>query len=284
MSGYYTSKAAAQAAADKEALEKAKEAALEGSGKEHTYKVVETATRTGYYLNTSNNTYEKKHTGDGTVTFNITNKRQLGTVSITKKDSKTGNGVAGAVYGLYARNNVPRPDGHGTLYSKDTLVARFPKTDANGNAKLENLYLGDYYIKEITASPDYIRDPNTYDVTIPYAGANQQVSVVPNKEVNEVWQPGTITITKRDDEADNGRTLENAVYELYARNDIVHPDGHTGVVYKAGQKVGTFPATKNGTTSISGLYLGDYYIKEVTAPNNYVLDASAKNITLSYAG
>lgn len=284
LSGYYTSKAAAQAAADKEALEKAKEAALEGSGKEHTYKVVETATRTGYYLNTSNNTYEKKHTGDGTVTFNITNKRQLGTVSITKKDSKTGNGVADAVYGLYARNNVPRPDGHGTLYSKDTLVARFPKTDANGNAKLENLYLGDYYIKEITASPDYIRDPNTYDVTIPYAGANQQVSVAQNKEVNEVWQPGTITITKRDDEADNGRTLENAVFELYARNNIVHPDGHTGVVYKAGQKVGTFPATKNGTTSISGLYLGDYYVKEVTAPNNYVLDASAKNITLSYAG
>ena len=70
------------------------------------------------------------------------------------------------------------------------------------------------------------------------------MSVVPNKEVSEVWQPGTITITKRDDEADNGRTLENAVFELYARNNIVHPDGHTGVIYQAGQKVGTFPSNK----------------------------------------
>ncbi len=34
-------------------------------------------------------------------------------------------------------------------------------------------------------------------------------------------------------------TLEHAVYGLYARNDILHPDKKTGVLYKAGEQVGT---------------------------------------------
>lgn len=279
----YTSYSSAKSAADKEALNKAKALAEAGSGENHTYKVVETATKTGYYLNPDNDTWQKDLKGGGTVTFNLSNKRQTGSIDIVKRDSKTGNGVKGAVYGLYAAENISNPDGSGVVHSRDSLAATFPATDSNGRAKLDNLYLGNYYIKEITASDKYIKDPNSYNVSLPYKGSSVTVSTA-SQGVTEVWQPGTITITKRDDEADNGRTLEGAVFELYARNNIVHPDGHTGVVYSAGQKVGTFPATNNGTTQITGLYLGDYYVREVTAPNNYVLDDSAKNITLSYAG
>ena len=31
-------------------------------------------------------------------------------------------------------------------------------------------------------------------------------------------------------------TLKGAVYGLYAREDIVHPDGATGTIYKAGEQ------------------------------------------------
>ena len=37
--------------------------------------------------------------------------------------------------------------------------------------------------------------------------------------------------------AQGDASLEGAVYGLYARNDIVHPDGATGVVFKAGDLV-----------------------------------------------
>ena len=39
--------------------------------------------------------------------------------------------------------------------------------------------------------------------------------------------------------AQGDASLEGAVYGLYARNDIVHPDGATGVVFKAGDLVAT---------------------------------------------
>jgi hypothetical protein len=45
-------------------------------------------------------------------------------------------------------------------------------------------------------------------------------------------------------------TLEKAVYGLYAREDIVHPDGATGVIYKAGEQVATLTTDKNGQASV----------------------------------
>ena len=57
-----------------------------------------------------------------------------------------------------------------------------------------------------------------------------------NKRVN-----AKISLQKKDKgnqyEHTTGRcNTGKAVYGLYARNDIVHPDGVTGVVYKAGEK------------------------------------------------
>lgn len=78
-----------------------------------------------------------------------------------------------------------------------------------------------------------------------------------------------ISLEKRDAEtkqavAQGDATLEKAVYGLYARNDIVHPDGITGVIYKAGEQVATLTTDKNGQASVDGLYLGDYYVKEIS--------------------
>ena len=45
-----------------------------------------------------------------------------------------------------------------------------------------------------------------------------------------------LNIAKQDaetgNEAQGDATLEGAVYGLYAREDIVHPDGRTGTIYK----------------------------------------------------
>ena len=279
----FTSRESAQAEADRLASERAIADANSKTTGNHTYKAVETSTKTQYYLNPNNTTHIQDKNGAGSLTFNITNDEQLGTVNLVKKDSKTNQGVKDAVYGLYASQDIYHPDGHtGLVHAKDSLVKTFPKTDENGKSSVSGVHIGNYYVKEITASPNYVIDTNTYAVLVAYAGQNASVTTS-NVNVTEDMQTGKITITKQDDTTQHA--LEGAVFNLYAKNDIVHPDGHTGVIYKANQLVATFPQTDaNGKTTLEGLYLGDYYAKEMTAPDQYVLDDTAKNITLSYAG
>ncbi|MFQ7678916.1 collagen binding domain-containing protein [Coprobacillus cateniformis] len=243
----YTSKADAQAAADKEALEKAKELAEAGSGQEHTYKVIETATKTNYWLNPATGTYEKKHTGSGTVEFNIGNKRQVGSITLIKRDSETNNLVDNAICGLYARSPIIHPDGKtGILFNANDLVATFPKTAVNGTAVLNNLYLGQYYVAEITAPPGYLRSNKKYNVDLTYAGQNVQVTDASTTVKNKV-QRAEIHSIKEDKELDTGSKDKNvfdfnkdraqgdatrvgATYGLYADEPIIHHDGTTGIV------------------------------------------------------
>lgn len=243
----YTSKSAAQAAADAEALAKAKELAEAGSGQEHTYKVVETATKTNYWLNPANNIFEKKLTGAGTVTFDITNKRQQGSITITKRDSETNNLVDQAIYGLYARSPIIHPDGKtGTIFNTDQLVATFPATALDGTSKLSGLYLGQYYIKEITAPSGYLHSSEVYNVDLTYAGQNVEITDS-STTVKDKVQRAKVTSIKQDKELDNGSknsdifdfnkdgaqgdaTRVKATYGLYAREPITHADGSTGVV------------------------------------------------------
>lgn len=76
---------------------------------------------------------------------------------------------------------------------------------------------------------------------------------------------GEIHINKRDLDLENGEsdgngydsygdtqgdgTLEGAVYGLFAAEDIVHPDGKTGVVYRANNLVAAAATDKNGDAS-----------------------------------
>lgn len=322
----YTSVEAAKAAADAEALDKAKELAEAGSGQEHTYKVVETSTKTNYWLNPATNTYEKKLTGAGTVTFDITNKRQQGSITITKRDSETNNLVDNAIYGLYARSSIIHPDGTtGIVFNKDQLVATFPGTAANGTSKLSGLYLGQYYVKEITAPSGYLHSSEVYNVDLTYAGQNVEITDS-STTVKDKVQRAKVTSIKQDKELDNGSknsdifdfnkdgaqgdaTRVGAVYGLYARENITHADGSTGVVtynqiadsiheIKAAKGtelsvknvqattrtlLATIKTDSNGEFGFDHLYNGKYYIKEITPSEGYTLDPTEYDVNLSYS-
>lgn len=79
-------------------------------------------------------------------------------------------------------------------------------------------------------------------------------------------------------------TLKGAVYGLYAREDIVHPDGATGTIYKAGEQIASLTTDDKGQASVNGLYLGKYYIKEITPPTGYLADTEEHDLTCSYEG
>ena len=64
-------------------------------------------------------------------------------------------------------------------YQKNILVSVFfdiHKFGESGKIVFENLYLGEMYVKEITAPEGYLLDETEYDVTLSYEG--QEVAVV----------------------------------------------------------------------------------------------------------
>ena len=86
--------------------------------------------------------------------------------------------------------------------------------------------------------------------------------------------------------------LEGVEFTIYAKEDIVHPDGVTGVVFHKGDVVATgvrgieSPAigkTNNlGVVEFNGMYLGQYEIVETATVEGYNLDIEPRTITLAY--
>lgn len=79
-------------------------------------------------------------------------------------------------------------------------------------------------------------------------------------------------------------SLTGAVYGVYAREDIVHSDGATCAIFKAGDLVATITTDENAEAEINSLYLGKYYLKEIQAPEGYLLDEAEHDVICDYEG
>ena len=64
----------------------------------------------------------------------------------------------------------------------------------------------------------------------------------------------------------------------------MHPDGATGVVFKTGDLVATLTTDKNGEAEVNNLYLGNYYVKEITPSEGYLLDEEEHDVVCDYEG
>jgi len=108
-----------------------------------------------------------------------------------------------------------------------------------------------YYVKEVQAPAGYVRnEKDTYSFQFSYTNDEQAKISFSHTFVNDRVS-AAISLNKKDAEtkenkAQGDASLENAVYGLYARNDITHPDGKTGVIYKAGSQIGTLTTDKEG--------------------------------------
>ena len=71
---------------------------------------------------------------------------------------------------------------------------------------------------------------------------------------------------------------------MYAREDIVHPDGQTGVLYPAGTQIATLTTDTEGNAEVADLYLGKYYVKELTPPVGYLADTEEHDLECNDEG
>lgn len=160
-----------------------------------------------------------------TYEISVLNTRVKGSVTISKEDSKTGKQpqgeatLEGAVYGLYARTPILDPADDSIIYNTDVKVGELV-TNKEANATLDNLYLGEYYIKEIKPSNGYTLDTNKYNFDLLYEGQN--VNIVTKKQtVKErvISQPFQIIKISSDD-AGETELLESVEFTIKSQKDI----------------------------------------------------------------
>lgn len=257
-----------------------------------TYVVTETKAPADYVCKGESKTITLSYAGQnvevavGNVTF--ANDRQKASVSVVKQDDTTKNPLSGGIYGLYAAEDIADVSGN-VVVRKDTLIEK-ATTGNDGNA----VYQADlpinhsYYVKELQAPVNYYRNSeDVFSFRFQYTN-DKQASVAFTHTFENERVNATIHLVKKDKETGRNTqgdaTFEGAVYGVYARENIIHPDGKTGILYKAGSQVATMTVDKKGDASVEDLYLGKYYVKEITPPIGYLIDEGEYDLECSYEG
>lgn len=206
----------------------------------------------------------------------ISNKRVTGSVTISKEDSVTGKTpqgeatLKGATYGVYARNAILDPADDSVIYKANEKIGEL-LTDENANASMNNLYLGEYYIKELIPSEGYTLDTNTYNFDLTYE--NQNTNVITKKlTVKEKVKSQAFQIIKvSSDENGEAELLEKAEFTIKLQNDIdkfgswekapiaKNADGETAAILVTDSK---------GYAVSERLPFGVYIIRETKVPAN----------------
>ena len=217
------------------------------------YKIVEVTAPEGFVLNgeaqTVTFTYKDQNTPVIEQEAVFRNERQKVEVSVVKKDAETEATVEGAVFGLYAKEDILA---HGEVIVKaDTLIGK-ALSDENGKAVFVNdLPFGRYYIKEEAAPDGYVSSDKVVEVTAEYQGQEIPVVELSSEYENE---PTKISVKKTD--LTTGVELEGA------KLTVLDQDGNV---------VDSWTSVKGEEHLIERLTVGEtYMLREELAPYGYL--------------
>ena len=258
-----------------------------------TYIVTETKSIDGYTINTTPQTVKIEYK-DQTVevqyeSTTVLNTRQKAEVSVTKKDSETANPLDGGQYTLYAGSDIRNYAGQ-VIVTKGTALQTVTTGEDGSAAYTVDLPIANsYYISETQAPYAYYRNSSdVYSFDFNYLPETTAKAAFTHTFVND-RTTAKIHIYKVDKETGKAvpqgdAKLEGAVYGLYARDDIAHPDGATGIIFHAGDLVATLTTDRGGNAEVNNLYLGNYYVKEITPSEGYLLDEEEHDVVCDYEG
>lgn len=193
-------------------------------------------------------------------------------------------GLAGAVFEIYADENITTPDGT-VRYTKDTLVDAIT-TGEKGTATSKQLYLGKYRVVETVAPYGTVINPEPHTVELTYSGQNEKVTNTSTSFTND-RQNLVIDLTKileQDEKFNIGSNDEilNASFGLYADEDLKASNGT--VIPKDGLLEIITCDEKGKATFTTDLPIGSYYVKEIITDNHYILSEKKYPVVFEYAG
>lgn len=222
-------------------------------------------------------------------------------LKIIKQDDETKKPVlqAGTEFRIYDLDNKEYVE-QVTTYPTTIIHTSF-FTDEEGYLILpQNLKIGRYRIEEVTAPNGYVLNENYYEIAVDSDTAYQVDSVSGDVIIEVVYEnhpvKGKLKIVKQGEVLDDfnkdfvykTENLAGAVFEVSATEDIYTADfqkdeeGNRILEYTAGELVGTVTTDENGEAFLSDLPLGSYQVKEVTAPEGFVLNEEVQTVTFTY--
>ena len=262
-------------------------------------------------------------TADATTTKTFKNVLKKFTAQVTKQDSETasaqGDGtLSGAVYGIYRNGELVdtyTTDENGYFKTKEYVCGNYTVQEispSEGYLLDETMYpvgaeTENYSIEHnpisMTVTEDVLKgkisiikhsDDGSTQIETPEVGAEFEVYLKSSgsyeaandsekdylvcDENGEVHKSGQTTYTPVFAKGN----LSGAVFQVIASEDIITLDGT--IRANAGDVVAELVTDENGYAETDLLYLGKYEVKEITAPDGYVLNAESQFVELTYAG
>lgn len=193
-------------------------------------------------------------------------------------------GLSGAVFEIYADENITTPDGT-IRYTKDTLVDTIT-TGKKGTATSKQLYLGRYRVVETVAPYGTVINPEPHTVELTYSGQNEKVTNTSTSFTND-RQKAEINLTKileQDEKFNIGSNDEilNVAFGLYADEDL---KASNGTVIPTNGLLEIITCNEKGkATFTTDLPIGSYYVKEISTDSHYILSDKKYPVVFEYAG
>lgn len=182
---------------------------------------------------------------------------------IKKADETTGEALKGAEFTVYKMQG-----GQWVTYTKAAWEDSMKNYKALG-LHAEDSEGGKFKVVET-------KNPAGYTGTWEHEFVAKDEGVVTlTLDATNARKTGQITITKT---GENNKKLSGAVFEIKAAKDIKTAGGTTLVA--ANTVVDTVTTDGNGSAASKQLELGQYIVKEKTAPDGYVLDTTEHAVTL----
>lgn len=191
----------------------------------------------------------------------IPNDLIYGLVGGIKVDAETGKGLSGAVIGLFPES--------AEVFTKETAYM-VTTSDVEGRFAFENIPYGSYVVKELSAPERYVLNDTPFTVTIKEDGDEEYIII------DDMLIKGGIELIKVD--ADNpDKHLSGAEFGVWL--DV----NEDGAIDDEDLYIGVL-VDVNGVYSCNDLKYGTYLVKEVKAPEGYILDEGVYNAIVSENG
>lgn len=131
-------------------------------------------------------------------------------------------------------------------------------TNKEGIANFENLYPGNYQIREVSTDEHFILNPEAFDITVEW-------NKTTTKTITNTYKKGSLKIIKTD--AETEQPIAGVSFDLL---DI---DGNV---------VQTGTTNEQGEVFFENLVIGKYQLKETSTNQNYVINMQTTEVEINY--
>lgn len=224
--------------------------ATSGTLKEGDYYLIELEGIPGYLMDTEQHPFSIAE-NNVVVPIPVTNPHITGTVKVIKTNTEDVP-LPGVVFGIYQ-------------VSDDSEICQIT-TEEDGTVTSPPLFYGDYYLKELSTVDGF----ELIETPIPFSIMEQDAEIeIPVSNHLILGSVSVYKVSADTDEEGNEIPLSGAVFGLYN---------------KQGQKLAEITSGSDGRAIYEGIPKGSYYLKELIAPEGFVLTDELLPFTIETQG